>query len=143
MKLEDAYVLVEALTEERNGGENNGFKVQLGENEGKNIPHFHLDNEENGKKQKKTAIRIDMPYYFLHGDKTYILNSKERKILIAWLNTRPETSKINRNNETGELPKNNWENLRNMWNNYYPQAKITCNQVDYSNLCKDYKQMES
>ena len=142
MKLEDAYALAEALTEERNGGENNGFKVQLGENEGKNIPHFHLDNEENGKKQKKTAIRIDMPYYFLHGDKTYILNSKERKNLIAWLNAEPIYKKGNEG-ENGEFPKNNWENLRNMWNNYYPQAKITCNQVDYSNLCKDYKQMES
>lgn len=142
MKLEEAYTFAKALTEERNDGENNGFKVQLGENEGENIPHFHLDNGETGKKQKKTAIRIDMPYYFLHGDKIYILNSKERKILIAWLNTKPEKSKINKNNETGELPKNNWENLRNMWNNYYPQAKITCNQVDYSNLCKDYKQRE-
>ena len=81
-----------------------------------------------------------MPYYFLHGDKTYILNSKERKNLIAWLNAKPEKSKINKNNETGEFPKNNWENLRNMWNNYYPQAKITCKQIDYSNLCKDYKQ---
>ena len=142
MKLEEAYTFAKALTEERNGGENNGFKVQLGENEGENIPHFHLDNGETGKKQKKTAIMINKPYYFLHGDKTYILNSKERKILIAWLNTKPEKSKINKNNETGELPKNNWENLRNMWNNYYPQAKITCNQVDYSNLCKDYKQRE-
>ena len=30
MKLEEAYALSEALTEERNGGKNNGFKVQLG-----------------------------------------------------------------------------------------------------------------
>ena len=140
MKLEEAYNLVKTLTEERNGGENDDFKVQLGENEGKNIPHFHLDNEEFGKKQKKTAIRIDMPYYFLHGDKTYILSSKERKKLIAWLNAKPDNSKINKNNETNEFPKNNWENLRNMWNNYYPQAKVTCNQIDYSTLCKDYKQ---
>ena len=36
MKLEDAYVLAEALTEERKGGKNNGFKVELGENEGEN-----------------------------------------------------------------------------------------------------------
>ena len=140
MKLEDAYNLAEALTEERKGGKNNGFKVELGENEGENIPHFHLDNGEIGKKQKKTAIMIDKPYYFLHGDKTYILNSKERKILIAWLNARPIYKKGNED-ENGKPPKNNWENLRNMWNNYYPQAKITCNQVDYSNLCKDYKQM--
>ena len=140
MKLEDAYNLAEVLTEERKSGKNNGFKVELGENEGENIPHFHLDNGEIGKKQKKTAIMIDKPYYFLHGDKTYILNSKERKILIAWLNARPIYKKGNED-ENGKPPKNNWENLRNMWNNYYPQAKITCNQVDYSNLCKDYKQM--
>lgn len=140
MKLEDAYNLAEVLTEERKGGKNNGFKVELGENEGENIPHFHLDNGEIGKKQKKTSIMIDKPYYFLHGDKTYILNSKERKILIAWLNARPIYKKGNED-ENGKPPKNNWENLRNMWNNYYPQAKITCNQVDYSNLCKDYKQM--
>ena len=128
------------FVEERNGGGFLDFEAFVGEFEGNNIPHFHLENKI---RKLKTAIRLDMPYYFLHGDKTYILNSKERKILIAWLNTRPEKSKINKNNETGELPKNNWENLRNMWNNYYPQAKITCNQVDYSNLCKDYKQMES
>ena len=41
MKLEEAYALAEALTEERNGGKNNSFKVELGENEGENIPHFH------------------------------------------------------------------------------------------------------
>ena len=140
MKLEEAYTLTKSINEERKGGENTDFKVQLGENEGDNIPHFHLDNGEIGKKQKKTAIRIDMPYYFLHGDKTYILNSKERKNLIAWLNAKPIYKKGNEG-ENGELPKSNWENLRNMWNRYYPQAKVTCNQIDYSNLCKDYKQM--
>jgi hypothetical protein len=139
MKLEEAYNLAKSINEERKGGENTDFKVQLGENEGENIPHFHLDNGEIGKKQKKTAIRIDMPYYFLHGDKTYILNSKERKNLIAWLNAKPIYKKGNEG-ENGELPKNNWENLRNMWNRYYPQAKVICNQIDYSNLCKDYKQ---
>lgn len=140
MKLEEAYILAKFINEERNGGENTDFKVQLGENEGDNIPHFHLDNGEIGKKQKKTAIRIDMPYYFLHGDKTYILNSKERKNLIAWLNAKPIYKKGNEG-ENGEFPKSNWENLRNMWNRYYPQAKVTCSQIDYSNLCKDYKQM--
>ena len=96
MKLKEVYNLAKAINEERAGGENTDFKVQLGENEGENIPHFHLDNGEIGSKRKKTAIRLDMPYYFLHGDKTYILNSKERKNLIAWLNTKPEKSKINK-----------------------------------------------
>ena len=56
MKLEDAYVLAEALTEERKGGKNNGFKVELGENEGENIPHFHLDNGETGKNKRKLPL---------------------------------------------------------------------------------------
>lgn len=41
------------------------FEVQFGEDEGKNIPHFHLDNGEIEKKKKKTAIRLDMPNYNL------------------------------------------------------------------------------
>ena len=43
-------------------------------------------------------------------------------------------------NEKGELPQSNWENLRNMWNNYYPQARIKCTDIpNYSLLEKDYK----
>lgn len=37
MKFEEAL----NITEERNGGGFLKFDVQLGENEGKNIPHFH------------------------------------------------------------------------------------------------------
>jgi hypothetical protein len=133
-------IIEKVFTEEREAKGLSKFKVQLGENEGDNIPHFHLDNGEIGNKKKKTAIRIDMPYYFLHGDKTYILNSKERKNLIDWLNAKPIYKKGNEN-EKGKLPKTNWENLKNMWNRYYPQAKITCGKIDYSNLCKDYRQM--
>ena len=81
---------------------------------------------------------IDKPYYFLHGDKTYILNSKEKKLFILWINSKP--SKIIKGNEqNGELPKSNWENLRNMWNNYYPQVKITCPMPNYNLLERDYK----
>ena len=131
-------IIDEAFTEERNGNDFLKFNVQLGENEGENIPHFHLDNGETGKKQKKTAIMIDKPYYFLQGDKTYILNSKEKKLFILWINSKP--SKIIKGNEqNGELPKSNWENLRNMWNNYYPQAKITCPMPNYNLLERDYK----
>ena len=75
MKFEEALI----IAEERNGGDFLKFEVQLGEDEGKNIPHFHLDNGEIEKKKKKTAIRLDMPYYFLHGDKTYIFNSKKKE----------------------------------------------------------------
>lgn len=127
------------LTEERNGNDFLEFNVQLGESEGENIPHFHLDNGEIGNKKKKTAIRLDMPFYFLHGDKTYILNSKEKKLFVLWINSKPKKI-VKGNEQDGKLPKNNWENLRNMWNNYYPQAKINCSDTpNYNLLEKDYK----
>ena len=132
-------IVDKALTEERNGNDFLEFNVQLGESEGENIPHFHLDNGEIGKKKKKTAIRLDMPFYFLHGDKTYILNSKEKKLFVLWIKSKPKKI-VKGNEQDGELPQNNWENLRNMWNNYYPQAKINCSDTpNYNLLEKDYK----
>ena len=132
-------IVDKVLAEERNGNDFLEFNVQLGENEGENIPHFHLDNGEVGKKKKKTAIRLDMPFYFLHGDKTYILSSKEKKLFVLWIKSKPKKI-VKGNEQDGELPQNNWENLRNMWNNYYPQAKINCSDTpNYSLLEKDYK----
>ena len=46
MKFEEVLI----IAEERNGGDFLKFEVQLGEDEGKNIPHFHLDNGEIGKR---------------------------------------------------------------------------------------------
>ena len=136
MKFEEALI----IAEERNGGDFLKFEVQLGEDEGKNIPHFHLDNGEIGKKKKKTAIRLDMPYYFLHSDKTYIFNSKEKKAFVLWINQKLSFDTPVNKNEKGELPQSNWENLRNMWNNYYPQARIKCTDMpNYNLLEKDYK----
>lgn len=132
-------IVDKVLTEERNGNDFLEFNVQLGESEGENIPHFHLDNGEIGRKKKKTAIRLDMPFYFLHGDKTYILNSKEKKLFVLWIKSKPKKI-IKGNEQDGKLPQTNWENLRNMWNNYYPQAKINYSDMpNYSLLEKDYK----
>lgn len=128
------------LSEEKNGGEISKLKffVVIGENEGENIPHFHLFNNENGSKRKSTAIRLDMSYYFLHGDKNYILNSKEKKNLISWLKSKPKIKPTLNNN--GEYPDNNWENLKNIWNGYYPKTVINCNMPNYELLEKDYKE---
>lgn len=124
------------FNEERGGGKCGEFRIDIGENEGPHIPHFHMDNDEKGKKQKKTAIRLDMPYYFLHGDKRYILNSKERKLLVTWLNSKPD---IDNKDANGVSPKNNWESLKNAWNNNSPDAAINCEQPNYNLLEKDYK----
>lgn len=131
-------ILIKILKEERNIKSGFlDFEVQIGEFEGDNIPHFHLDNKEQGNKQKKTAIRLDMPYYFLHGDKKYILNSKERKELVRWLNEKPANGLLLDKNDN--YPKTNWQALVNIWNVYYPQAIIACNIPNYSILYCDYK----
>ena len=135
MKLKEVIDLV--LKEERSSQDFLTYKVRIGEDEGENIPHFHLIGE-----KKKTAIMLNMPYYFLHGDKTYILNSKEKKLLVRWLLSVLIYKKGNEDEE-GNLPKTNWENLKNMWNNYYPGAKIDCSMPNYNLLEKDYKKKKS
>ena len=126
------------LFEERDGGEFGDFEVEVGESEGTNIPHIHLNNGEKGKKQKKTAIRLDMNRYFIHGDKTYRLNSGERKQFVEWLKS-PVTSTKNPNKK-GEPPKSNYENLINIWNNYYNQEIKQINIDLYLSLLLDYKE---
>lgn len=121
------------FSEERECGKFNGFQVDIGEDEGEFIPHFHLKRIQNN---DKTSIRLDMPYYFLHGDKRYILNSKEKKLLVTWLNSKPD---IDNKDANGISPKNNWESLRNAWKNNFPNAVINCEQPNYSLLEKDYK----
>ena len=64
---------------------------------------------------------LNEPYYFLHGKRKYILNSKELKRLLLWLRNKP-TEKIARD-ANGNLPRNNWENLRNNWNLVNPSKE--------------------
>ena len=80
---------------------------------------------------------LDKPFYFLHGKYKHVLNAKEKKQFIAWINS----TNINGENtpdENGNLPKNNWENLRNCWN-AISKNKINCSMPDYNLLFKNYK----
>lgn len=90
------------------------FSVRVYSGEG-DIPHFHIVDVQNG---NETCIRIDVPEYFLHGDKTFTLNSKQKKKLIEFLNTVSEYEEDcgktyyeliweewNRNNREHRIPK--------------------------------------
>lgn len=118
------------FNEERDMDNINTFRVVIGENEGQNIPHFHLLD---GQNNKYVAIRLDMPSYFIHGKYKYILNSKEKKILINWLNSSNIVKTIK-----DTTPKNNWENLVFAWN-VTNNDNINPKQPDYNNLSQDYK----
>ena len=102
-------IIDDVLKEERKIGDFDIFEVVIGEYEGENIKHFHLISE-----RKKSAIQINKIEYFLHGIYDYKLNSKELKKMVSWLISKP-TKKIINNNK-GEVPKTNYENIINTWN---------------------------
>lgn len=123
------------LKEERNGGEFDKYHAEVGEDEGEYLIHFHLFHRDDGR--KNTAIMLDKPFYFLHGKYKYILNAKEKKQFIAWINSTNINGEITPD-ENGVPPKNNWENLRNCWN-ANSESKINCSMPDYKLLFRNYK----
>ena len=77
MKFEEALI----IAEERNGGDFLKFEVQLGEDEGKNIPHFHLDNGEIEKRKRKLLLDWICHIIFFMAIKLIFLTQKKRKLL--------------------------------------------------------------
>lgn len=58
---------------------------------------------------------------------------------MIWLVQEQKNIAKGNTDENGKPPKTNWENLRNIWNNYYPQAKVKSAMPNYAILSKDYK----
>jgi hypothetical protein len=133
MKLKE--IVDRILKEERNGGHFENYRAEVGEDEGEYLIHFHLFHKDDSR--KNTAIMLDKPFYFLHGKYKYVLNAKEKKQFIAWINSTNINGEIT-SDKDGNLPKNNWENLRNCWN-AISKNKINCFMPDYNLLFKNYK----
>ena len=95
-----------SLIEMATVGYMNNYCLVVYTNDNGNIPHFHyIDSETRGKKFH-TCIRLDKAEYFYHGSKQDILNSKQRKELVEFLNTKHHRYE----NET------NWQHLLYLWN---------------------------
>lgn len=73
-------IIDKILNEERNGGEFDRYQVEVGEDEGKHLFHFHLFHKDDYRKH--TAIMIDRPFYFLHGNINTFLMQKRKNILL-------------------------------------------------------------
>ena len=71
-----------------------------------NIPHFHIWDRTTRGKEFHTCIRIDKAEYFHHTGKEDILNSKDRKDLVKFLQSNPKNKRFN----------TNWEVVIDMWN---------------------------
>ncbi len=85
MKFADALKLV--LKEEQNVGTYTStsgiWEVEVYELEG-NLPHVHVTTADG----KISAPRLDIANYFIHGNKRYIMSSKERKDFDNFMNEK-------------------------------------------------------
>lgn len=96
----------------RIGYTDDGFEVYVNTDDGGNTPHFHYRIK--GSWEFHTCIRLDKPEYFHHDGKEDILNSKQRKNLIKFLNKF--------DNEEG---KTNWQILIAEWNRNNSNMKVS------------------
>lgn len=82
-----------------------GLFIIVFTNDPGNIPHFHVFNNQNPKKTTLNAcIKIETPEYFKHGNHTDILNGKQMKSLIKFLNSKRKENKTW------------WQHLLELWN---------------------------
>lgn len=68
------------------------------------IPHFHICDTATEGRDFHTCVRLDKPEYFHHTSKTDVLNSKQRKELVKFLQLK---------NKRGI---SNWETVIDLWN---------------------------
>ena len=82
------------------------YEIYIHTDDPGNIPHFHIWDAETKGNKYHTCIRIDKPEYFHHTGKEDTLNSKDKKDLVKFLNSKPKNKRYN----------TNWEYLVSMWN---------------------------
>lgn len=72
----------------RIGFTEDGFEIYVHTDDAGNIPHFHYRDRTTVGQQFHTCIRLDKPEYFHHTGKEDVLNSKQKKNLIKFLNSK-------------------------------------------------------
>jgi hypothetical protein len=89
-----------------------------------NIPHFHIVDKTTLGDKFHTCIKIETSEYFHNTGKVDVLNSKERKQLLDFLNN------------SNELGVSNWKYLLLSWNTNNSTKKVNINiQIpDYTNI---------
>ena len=102
------------------------YEIFVFTNDSGKIPHFHIRDSNTMGQKFHTCIRIDKAEYFHHTGKEDILNKKERKELVNFLNSKYR----NRDNET------NWSHLVDLWNDNNSDIELddNTNMPDYINI---------
>ena len=84
----------------------NELEVYVRTDDPGNIPHFHIWDKTTKGDVFHTCIRIDKAEYFHHTGKEDLLNSREKRDLVKFLQSKSKNKRF----ET------NWEYLVSMWN---------------------------
>lgn len=117
---------IEELWEMAKCGEtDDGLYIIIFSNDGGWIPHFHVFNNQNPNKATFDAcLKIETPEYFKHGSHTDILNNKQMKSIVDFLQG---------NDEDGD---SNWKYIIKTWNKNNSKQNIPINTPipDYMSL---------
>lgn len=116
---------VEELSEMAACGNTNGLYIVIFTNDGGWIPHFHVFNNQNPKKSTiDVCLKIETPEYFKHDHHVDILNSKQIKQIIDFLNSERKPGITW------------WEHLIEIWNDNNSNSEIPedLNMPDYTTL---------
>jgi hypothetical protein len=100
------------------------YTIIVWTNDPGNIPRFHIVDSSTRGEKFHTCLKIESPEYFHHSGKEDILNNKERKELLKFLNSK---------DKWGEQ---NWIVLLKEWDRNNSNSYIDINQVipDYLKL---------
>lgn len=90
-------------------GYSGNLEVYVNTDDGGNIPHFHMRDKDNWDRFH-CCIKILSPEYFVHEGKEDKLNSKQRKELCKFLNSKVTRSRY------AESMDNNWQFICLLWN---------------------------
>ena len=102
------------------------YEIYIHTDDPGNIPHFHIWDAETRGNKYHTCIRIDKPKYFHHTGKEDILNSRDKRDLIEFLNSKPRNKRYD----------TNWEYLVSMWNDNNSKINVAedIEMPDYTKL---------
>lgn len=119
--LSDPYMITEMA---QIGVMDDKYAIVVWTNDPGNIPHFHIMDYKSRGTKFHTCIKIETAEYFHHTGKEDILNTKQRKLLVEFLN---------QNDKWGEK---NWIVLLKEWirNNSKTEIDINLEMPNYLNL---------
>lgn len=110
----------------RVGYTSDNYEVYVNTDDGGNIPHFHYRKGNPNNYEFHTCIKLKSPEYFHHTGKEDVLNNKQLKELIKFLQSSSKNKRYS----------SNWEQILSLWNDNNSSETVNEEQEmpDYTKL---------